>query len=1803
MITIIMDNKTQNKKGARIIKRQNIAPMKIDFSSNRLFFLFLFFGSFIAHGQINLDLDGPILVNVGSTWTYTVTTTPPGSGNDYTWEGNHNGTIISETRTTIRIQWNQIGFQEIDGYWDNGPGYQTFLEVAVIDPSSPAKPAAPIRTADPCGPAIVKRAVNSYVPFGETWYWQTSSSGQSTSASGSQYTVNSSGQVYLRSRNNYTNLWGPSSDPLTVTIIPFPSDPTYSINPQCDVTTLTMGTIPSNEPDVTWYWQSDPNGFNTANSNSAIDRTTGTVYYLRAKSDLADCWSQIVTINYAIKQTPELPEANGDAICGGPETRMLTAIPAVNTIARWYTTASGGIPVESNEFTTPMLSGTASFYVSSYSPASGGLPACESARVEVVVTVASSIPYYEDKDHDGSYGSITMACASPTPIENYTTQVLEFEDCDDDNSALNSATEWYVDIDGDGNAASIEVGCLAPTGGTLDVLPLGDCDDNDPDINVETIWYLDDDDDGLGDFQNKSTARCIAPDGYVLNFSDLCPNIGSSTNDCTPTEVQDFNYVYKRSYQNESPTVIDPTFFTNNENLIQQVTYFDGLGRPVQGVGIDQSPNETGNYKDIITYIEYDEYGRQKKEYLPYVFGEENTTIVGEYQSTAKSATLLHYFNDRYENTLNPYSQKDLEASPLNRVLKQAAPGNDWALGSGHEIEFDYLVNATGEVRLFGVDFINDDIENPQLTENGFYTVNELYKNLTKDENHDGSSSKLHTTEEFTDKQGRVILKRTYGPFDSDDNGTIGANEEELPFDTYYVYDDYGNLTYVLPPKMDASDTANTIAILQGNLAELGYQYIYDDRNRLVEKQIPGKEKEYIVYNKLDQPILTQDANQRDTGTDPHEWLFTKYDAFGRVAYAGKATSVTSVTRTDVQDQVNTLTNTLWATQNTSSTNLGGVDIFYDNSAYLGSGITGLKVTLTEILTINYYDDYVDLPTGAPGTVTLLGTTNVSNAANVKGLSTSSKVKVLDANPVKWINTVSYYDAKARPIYSYSKNDYLETTDIMETQLDFVGKPLKVRTSHIRSTTTIVTIDNFTYDHVGRLLAQTQCIGDETMGDTCGGVDLPISNITVTTPQMATNSITVTPTTTLLPGAHLYIEGVGELIVYNDYDDLGQLKAKKVGGTPGSDYNSAQDLQTVDYTYNVRGWLTDINDITDVTPDKLFNFGLSYNQGPDPLYNGNISRTEWRSDNQDKNLKSYAYSYDPLNRITAATGGTGNTDYDIAGIDYDKNGNIQHLNRKGHTDVGATTFGDMDNLTYTYDNGNKLLSVTDAINTPALMKGEFKDGNKDGNDYRYDFNGNMVMDKNKGIGTDVVNGITYNHLNLPVTVTVDNGADIGTIQYVYDATGVKLKKIASGTSSGTTEYAGNYIYENDKLQMFNTSEGYVLPKDVDDYSVGFDYVYNYTDHLGNIRLSYTDADGNGSINPTNEIVEENNYYPFGLKHKGYNNNISPLGNSVAKKFKYNGQEFEESLGLNLYEMEFRQYDPAIARWTSIDPVIHFSNSTYNAFDNSPIYWSDPSGADAESFVMDLFDRSSNGESWTNNNDGTFSSSRGQSADCDDCSSYYLNLKTGRVGSESGDRDLTSQGKFWVGGSDASVGEIEDMLSLLGFKYTMDGGLRADTTEAYNAFIQMHNGEVVQLTKSLVIEYGAVYIGNIFFPTGGGASAGTVSSKGISALGYASRFGIKSYKELIKLTKGKGLQVHHLIEQRFAGIMKVIPGSMESIALTKFEHQVFTNAWRSKIGYAGSKSAISTATASRQQVLNAAKEIYKDYPTILKALGL
>ncbi len=904
----------------------------------------------------------------------------------------------------------------------------------------------------------------------------------------------------------------------------------------------------------------------------------------------------------------------------------------------------------------------------------------------------------------------------------------------------------------------------------------------------------------------------------------------------------------------------------SGDDKLESITYFDGLGRPIQEVKIRQGgKDDTNTDTDLITPFVYDDYGRQDKEFLPFY----SSSNKGKYDNSAIANVNAYYIN-KYGTEIsstnpNPYSQKLYEPSPMNRVLKQAFPGTAWKLGSGHEIKFEFKVNnQSNEVKLYTVTLNSNTA--PILSGGSFYGVNQLYKTITLDENHNGSI-KDQTIEEFKDKQGKVILKRSYN--------------NNVKHDTYYVYDDFGNLTFVLPPKMDA--TSENLSTVISRLDELGYQYKYDARHRIIEKKIPGKGWESIVYNALNKPILTQDANLKAQ----NKWLFTKYDIFGRVAFTGY--TVSSASRATLQNNADN-TSVQWVSKSVSNS-IAETTIFYNN--------TGYPSMVSEILTINYYDNYSFDRDGLNVPATTSYDTTI-NGLNLHGLTTGTKVKVLGTN--KWITTITGYDEFRRPIWIGTKNDYLSTTNIVESKLkenldDISGRLQETKTTHLKTgKQNIVIIDTYSYDHSGRVISQTQSINGSS-------------------PQA---------------------------IVENHYDEIGQLDSKEVGGTLQS------KLQVVNYKYNIRGWLTNINDIDNFGSEDVFAFKISYNTPTSgtALFNGNISQTEWKTKSinpSPNNLVStkYTYAYDALNRIVSATDNTGN--YNLSSVAYDKNGNIMSLNRKGDINTGATLFGNMDLLSYSYEpNSNKLKKVTD---TSGKIQG-FKDGANIATEYTYDQNGNMKTDANKGIIS-----IVYNHLNLPSFVEISSGQDDGNITYVYDAVGTKIRKIVideNTQSSTTTDYTGNFVYENNELQFFNHAEGYVnvglselkiFPR-----PYTFKYVYQYKDHLQNIRLSYSDADGNGTISQS-EIIEENNYYPFGLKMRGFNSNVSSLGNSVAQQYKFGGKELSEELNLNTYDFGGRNYNPDLGRWMNIDPLAekYSPQSPYVYAANNPIRYIDVLG--------------------------------------------------------------------------------------------------------------------------------------------------------------------------------------------------------------------------------------------------------------------
>ncbi len=517
------------------------------------------------------------------------------------------------------------------------------------------------------------------------------------------------------------------------------------------------------------------------------------------------------------------------------------------------------------------------------------------------------------------------------------------------------------------------------------------------------------------------------------------------------------------------------------------------------------------------------------------------------------------------------------------------------------------------------------------------------------------------------------------------------------------------------------------------------------------------------------------------------------------------------------------------------------------STTYTYDGLCRLK---TKNGIVNYYDNYDFIG----GTNFPSGSYPAGNVTYGKGKLTAKEVDVIGNGSTAKLCTVYHYDQRGR-VTKTIQNNLLGGYDTTETTYTYTSKPSTVTHTHSASgKATITEVTTYTYDEKDR-----------------------ISKIT----HKLDNNAAIT-------------------LVTFTYDAYGRVTQKKLHNT-----------NTVDYTYNLRNWVTSVN-------SAKFQQNLYYNTGNGTsCYNGNISSTTWKSGN-DAILRGYKFTYDGANRMTGGTYGEGtaissNADRFSESATYDKNGNILSLQRKGQTSSSA--YAQLDNLTYTY-NGNQVTKIEDAATAVALSGNTaFTNGTSTSNEYTYDANGNITKDLNKGISN-----IRYNLLNLPEEVTFTNG---NSTKFFYSAEGEKLRAVH--TTGGTTtqvDYCSNIVYEAGVQKYLLHDEGY--------YDLaGGSYHYYLKDHLGNNRVV---------INQSGAVQQTNHYYPYGGTF---------ASSTTGQPYKYNGKEYNTHNGLNWYDYGARHYDPAIARWTTQDPLAerYYCESQYHFSGNNPIKNVDTDGKD------------------------------------------------------------------------------------------------------------------------------------------------------------------------------------------------------------------------------------------------------------------
>ncbi len=831
--------------------------------------------------------------------------------------------------------------------------------------------------------------------------------------------------------------------------------------------------------------------------------------------------------------------------------------------------------------------------------------------------------------------------------------------------------------------------------------------------------------------------------------------------------------------------------------------YFDGLGRKIQTV--QRGLSAAG--KDVVSPDVYDNAGRQALSYSPYPA----TVSDGKYKA-GQVAAFNTFMGAQFPGESHFHSRSQFEESPGGPVEKIFAPGASWG-GSNRGVDARSGGNTLAEgIRIWKVTGSYASVP----VSSSSYGDGELAKEISVNEN--GKA-----VQTFKDKEGRLILRKVQ----VDDSPSAGYDGWLC---TYYVYDDLSQLRYILPPRATDILKTNGWSLTDSTIINgFCFRYEYDGKERMVYKKVPGAEAVEMVYDIRDRLVFMRDGNQRNSG----KWLVTFFDDQNRPVQTALYTS--SATRGALQAQMNAITGTTTVTSNipgpnelivperaagitryvatgsivlTAGFESGANDEFVAEidpalspvvvSIQANNPLPGISPSQLYPLTYTYYDRYdaaaqpfiaAYLDSLESGTST---TAELPTAASkqTRSLVTSIKTRILDTD--NWIFTTNYYDAKGRLLQVIS-NNLAGGADVLTNRYDFKGNALSTyirQQNPLSQDPVITTLTVNKYDYGNRLVS----------------VDKEING------------------------------SYRRTIATNEYNELGQLKKKTLGN----------NLETLEYEYNIRGWIKGINkSFAQTGGSHYFGTSLHYNDGlTTPQYNGDISAITWRSAG-DLAWRSYDFTYDASSRLKGAdfkenSGGSWaknpNVDFSVSSLAYDANGNISSMTQKGMKNGTSST---IDQLTYTYNtNSNQLKKVADAANDPASQLGDFKDLDvSNTTDYLYDRNGNLTYDNNKGIQS-----ISYNNMNLPSRVHIMGK---GTISYLYTATGVKYRKIVvdstySPAKKIVTDYFSNAVFENDTLKFVGHEEGRLRPVVRTGQPRTFEYDYFVKDHLGNIRVVLTE---------------------------------------------------------------------------------------------------------------------------------------------------------------------------------------------------------------------------------------------------------------------------------------------------------------------------------------------------------------------------
>ena len=294
---------------------------------------------------------------------------------------------------------------------------------------------------------------------------------------------------------------------------------------------------------------------------------------------------------------------------------------------------------------------------------------------------------------------------------------------------------------------------------------------------------------------------------FFLLLVLLLPAVGSFG------QSSDMNYVQTKTYLDDA-----------GSTFLRHIDYYDELGVVTETVDVG------GNTTNTPIKIKTDYNSQLKPIYQWTPVPSIGLDYIDRYGVADAAEEAYGYYD-------SPYSEYGYD--DFLQLTSSTKPGDDWC---SHPVTITRNVVPAGMVRKYSVD------SNGTLVNDGtYYPYGLLTSATTTDE--DGRSMTV-----FTDFHGNTVLERR------------GEGN-----DTYYVYDEYGRLSYVLPPMCQQCDTPV--------FPKYWYRYKYDDRGRCIWKQLPGCEPIQYWYDNADRVVSEQDGHLREKSLQRHYF----YDAIGRL--------------------------------------------------------------------------------------------------------------------------------------------------------------------------------------------------------------------------------------------------------------------------------------------------------------------------------------------------------------------------------------------------------------------------------------------------------------------------------------------------------------------------------------------------------------------------------------------------------------------------------------------------------------------------------------------------------------------------------------------------------------------------------------------------------------------------------------------------------------------------------------------------------------------------------------------------------